>query len=731
MPNSRVSAFSRFVNWFHLHIKGEDIYKYQLPLPSPDADPPEGYFIRHDGEFYFLDEREDCQTAALEGELKRRVIERAFREALRQQGFSFKGWHGYIAYHSKTSYLKEHTDIFTAHTGFEFRIVQNWDGESDEYYLAVDPHVVFIMQANMETLVHRGSNVTRLENQSVRVAGDDAERAEGIDGFLLETVTDENRRLVCRIINARTSEQETVEASRVYLEPRPEIIRLVLLDLNIKVDVVALAREKSFLTSSAAARDRFKKTQDIVRDFLMKKAEVFPLRAGNFEISIEPDLTPVAGAGYPQSKQLPEPPILFDKSDSSAVHLQPYWGLRTFGPFTKNKTEIRLSLLGTKAGIALLRKLVSDMNRGTAIMPGGMRQFFNTKVVVVDEEQIASESVDNYVRGADALGNKNVRLPQPADVTLVHLPEETSDFELNTPYYNVKPVLLNHGIASQAVTQTALGKGQWIHANLASAIFAKARGYPWVLANNLVGFDMILGIGLSQAISKTKRAGAHPRYIGYTNVFDEQGRWMFFESTSELYDSDNREDQLADVISRAVTRFEQQRGSLPRSIAIHYYQRFSEEKMRRVNAVLEEKIGDGFRVAYITIDKSHPMRLYDIQTPDGSYPRAHYAQISEREVLLSTTGHTDLAKKRMGTPAILKITVDQHPEPFVTVDDVTNQILALTRLNYKTLTPVVGDPVTLLFSNLVAKFTAVFSETQWTGAQTAPSNKINTVMWFL
>lgn len=77
------------------------------------------------------------------------------------------------------------------------------------------------------------------------------------------------------------------------------------------------------------------------------------------------------------------------------------------------------------------------------------------------------------------------------------------------------------------------------------------------------------------------------------------------------------------------------------------------------------------------------------------------------------------------------ITIDQHPEPFVTVDDVANQVLALTRLNYKTLTPVVGDPVTLLFSNLVAKFTAVFSETQWKGAQTAMSNKINTTMWFL
>jgi len=508
MQNTRIQPFSRFVNWFHLHVKGENIYKYRLPAEG--AEPPEEYFIRHDDEYYFLEERDGCEPAALEGELGRRVIERGFREALRQQGFLFKGWHGYVAYWSKTSYLKDYNEIFTAHTGFEFRVIENWNGESDEYYLVVDPHVVFIMRASMDDLMRRGSNLTRLENQSVRVAGEDTEKSEGIDGFLLETVRAEDGRLVCRIINARTSEEETVDAGRVYLEPRPEIIRLVLLDLGIKYDVVALQREKSFLNSSAAARDRFKKTQDIVRDFLMKKAEVFPLRLGDFEVTVEPDLTPVAGAGYPQAKTLPEPPILFDKSDSSAVHLQPYWGLRTFGPFTKNKAEIRLSLLGTRAGITMLRKLVEDMNRGTSIMPGGMRQFFNTKLVVVDEEQLASESVDSYVRGADSLGSKNERRNNSAEVTLVHLSQETSDFELNTPYYNVKPVLLNHGLASQGVTQPALGKGQWIHANLASAIFAKSRGYPWVLANNLTGFDMILGLGLSQAISKTRRAGARP-----------------------------------------------------------------------------------------------------------------------------------------------------------------------------------------------------------------------------
>lgn len=252
----------------------------------------------------------------------------------------------------------------------------------------------------------------------------------------------------------------------------------MLADLGIKYDVVTLQREKSFLDSSTAAKDRFKKTQDIVRDFLLQKAKVFPIKAGCIEATIEPDLTPITGTGYPRDWQLPEPALLFDKADSSAVHLQPYWGLRTFGPFTKNKSEIRLALLGPKAGVTQLRRLVETMNRSPSIMPNGMRQFFNTKLVVVEEETITSESISNYVHGAESLGNRNVRRDSAAEVVLVHLSEETSDFELDTPYFNVKPVLLNVGLASQAVTQPSINKGQWIYANLGSAIFAKARGYP-------------------------------------------------------------------------------------------------------------------------------------------------------------------------------------------------------------------------------------------------------------
>lgn len=728
MRNIRVQPFSQYTNWFRLDVSDGAVYK--IPASMADEEPSD-YFLRHDGEYFTLECcKEGSQTVRPEGMLLRRIILHSFRDALRQKDFAFKGLHNYIAYWTTQAHPQPHSDVFSAYTaGFEFRVVEYEDNGGPKCYLVIDPHVVFVMNMSIEDLVSHGISLSKLSDFSVKVLSDEGEQVGGIDGFLVETQRQRGGEIQCRIVDIRTGVEELVEASQVYLEPRPEIIRWILQEFGSSFDVVKFQRDKSFLSSPLASKERFQKTQEIVRDYLVGRAQVFPLRVGEFTIDIDPDPVPVVGAGFPRAKQLVEPAMLFDKADSSAVHLQAYWGLRTFGPFTKNMPAIRLALLGTKSGVQILRNLAAQMNRGTRVMPGGMRQFFNTRLEVIDEEVLASDALESYIQGSEALGARSERKGN-IDVVLVHLTRRTQDFELDTPYYNVKPILLEHGLSSQMVTPPALADPQWIHANLASAIFAKAGGYPWVLATDIPDFDMILGLGLSAAISKTKRAGSRPRYIGYANVFDEQGRWMFFESTSQLYEFGKHQEQLADLVGIAVDRYEKVRGRRPYSIAIHYYKRFGGEEMGLVTKVLRDKIGD-HRTAFITVDKSHPMRLYDIQIRDGSFPRGHYAQLSDTELLLSTTGHTELARKRLGTPEVLKVSVEQSPEPFVSTDSIASQILALTRLNYKTLTPIVGEPVTLLFASLVASFTAVFSEHQWKEAKAKPSSKLDTVPWFL
>jgi hypothetical protein len=613
------------------------------------------------------------------------------------------------------------------YTGFEFRVVDYSDGEVQRIYLVLDPHIVFITNQSVADLVLRGVPPELFNGHAVKVHDLTAEQRGGIDFYLLDITRDLEGKVFCELCDARSSTKEIKDGSVVYVEPRPELLQSIIDSLGIKFQVVDFQRQKSFLASPIASRERFGKTQEIVNDFLIKREKAFPMDYHGFSIDLIGSPIPVTGSRPPLGCKLSEPAMLFDASDSSAVHLQAYWGLRNFGPYTKTLPTIRLGLLGPPNGIQALEVLIKDLNKGTRIMPGGMPQFFRTTLEIVDRENAANTSVEGRLTAAEALGS---RAQKKLDVVLVHMPHRFNEFDYNSPYYYVKPRLLEMNIPTQMITPLALSNPEWKHANIASALFAKARAHPWVLADDLTNFNLIIVVRLSQAISKTKRAGGHPRFVGFANVFDQLGRWMFFETTQTTYDVDDPEQQLAELILNAVERYARDKKVAPQSIAIHYYKRFSRTERDATVAALNQKYSKT-RIAFVTIDKSHPMRLYDTNMEDGSFPRGHFAQLSDTELLLSTTGFTDLAKKRMGTPQVLKISVGYHPAPFVELEDIAKQIFALTKLNYKTLSPTVGEPVTLLFANLVAKFTAVFSETQWKNAAVLENGIANRVPWFL
>jgi argonaute-like protein implicated in RNA metabolism and viral defense len=269
-------------------------------------------------------------------------------------------------------------------------------------------------------------------------------------------------------------------------------------------------------------------------------------------------------------------------------------------------------------------------------MPGGVGRFFRTKLVVIEKEPVESDNVDKYAGAARSLATRLEHERHGADVVLVHLNNRTPETSLDSPYFAIKPVLMEWGLPSQMVTPYALRDPQWKHVNIASAIFAKAGGLPWVLAEDIEDFDMIVGVSIGERIGTTKRAGAKPRFVSYANVFDRLGRWIFFESGVAEYQYGNHEEQLAKLVAQAARRYEELRKSPPRSIAVHYYKRFGRNEREWIISELEKQIGD-FKLALITIDDSHPMRLYDLAIHDGSFPRGHFVHLSDVEVLLSST----------------------------------------------------------------------------------------------
>ena len=281
------------------------------------------------------------------------------------------------------------------------------------------------------------------------------------------------------------------------------------------------------------------------------------------------------------------------------------------------------------------------------------------------------------------------------------------------------------------ITNATFENLKWSYLNLACAIFSKAGGIPWVLESEMKDVDLIIGISISNCVSYKHRAGNRPRYVGYVNVFDNYGRWMFFEGTATLYERGQNAQQLRELLEKAIRKFESEKGYLPKSLVIHYYKRFGSEEKKTTIDILRSILND-FYVAFVSIDDSHPMRIYDLKVDDGSFPRGKYVYLSQKTILLSTTGYTEIARKRMGTPKLLRISVDQFPDEFLTLDDIAEQVFALTKLDWATATPIVREPVTLQFSRQVTYLTAAISEQEWRSIVRPEVNIIlNRRPWFI
>jgi hypothetical protein len=655
------------------------------------------------------------------------IVERGLRERLKAKGFSFRGSKEYTAYLPKHTYNRDNSRFFALHPGFDFRVVSypTTDGSEEELLLAIDYHVVLVVTGSIADLIYAGLRPAAFDGVSARIS-DGTDRDYGID-CRVQTITETKDGLVCEVLDYRTNGIRHINAKTLFMEPKPEIIQeKVLSVIDPEFDLDGFIKAKGFLRSTTPSRDRFGKAQEIVENYLVKEA-VFPFEIGATSVDLEPRFVPVTGSSYPCQGDLEEPLLLFDRDDSSAVDGLASAGLPAFGPYTKNLPLISVALLGTPAGNKLTRDLVEALNTGTSKMPGGMPRFFKTRLKITVETICEGEDPDDYANGASVLLANLTKENRP-DLALVYLPRRTADTSSESPYFASKPVLLAEGLPSQMLTPYTINDPRWKYANIASAVFAKAGGTPWVLAKDLDDFDVIMGISIGERIATTRRTGPHPRFVSYANVFDRFGRWLFFESGTARYEFGNHAEQVATLVGQAIERFKEVNRMYPSKIAIHYFKRFGAKERELISAGLSKKNPD-IRIAFVTIDSSSPLRLYDFSTPDGSYPRGSYAKLSDTDLLLSTTGFTLLSKKRMGTPVFPKLTLWQWPDEFTSLEQIAQHVLSLTRLNYKALTPIVGEPVTMKYAALAATFMASFSEEQW--KKCVDSNSLRRVPWFL
>lgn len=706
-------------NLFAVSISGKSkVYRvdqFYLGVDDPDV-------VKKGQNSYLTLKRPNVPSALIEPDLFtiRAFLFRHFGQKLGANGFASKGW--YHWYYKEAAHPESHAGVFKIYDhAFEFRfLVQN-----NSIYVVIDPSVAITTEISIKELYEQGVPVDEL--QGFYVSRTDS--ARGIHGYLISTSATGGRShpVTCEVRNGRTFEIEKVDGTTIKPESRPEVLQKFLQLLGINKRLVELHQRLAFLHSTTPSRDRLDKTLKIAQYLATK---IFPIQFGGFKAELSTEPEPVRGEGFLRGSSVEEPQLLFDKTDTAALNATPYQGLRFHGPYEKEKPTINAVLVAPASNMQQLDRLVNELNNGVVGLPGGMGQFFRTQIKVIRQISLTTPSIEEYEQVCSELV-KSLNQSNLPDVAVIYVPKTGEDF-FNTPYYRAKAILGSVGIPTQMITDATFANLRWSYLNLGAALYAKAGAIPWVLEENLIDFDIIIGISVSNDVSFSSRMGTRRTNMGSANIFDRYGRWMFFEGTATRpFEKGQRVAQIRQLLEEALTKYKAEKKEFPKRVALHYYKKFKTEEIETILSVLRGKVGD-FQLALTNIDDTHPIRLYDTSREDGTYKRGGYVVLSDNEFLVCSTGSTDLYKRRIGTPKIVKVRVQQFPTEFTNMESVARQVLGLTKLNYATLTPLVREPASLLFANAIARLALAMSEQEWNSMVREPlSESIKRRMWFL
>jgi hypothetical protein len=375
--------------------------------------------------------------------------------------------------------------------------------------------------------------------------------------------------------------------------------------------------------------------------------------------------------------------------------------------------EHAVVLFGSKFGVSKLRNIISELNDG--ITQGNFRfslpAKFGIKLKVADE--FTNDKFGRFDLETDQFLLSNEEKHRNA-LALVYLPPH-SDL-----YYPIKAKLAHYGRVSQVISQQHFDiYAAW---NLATNIYAKLGHIPWSIGESVTfpNADIVLGF----AYSSLKHEGRVKRNIGYVNVFDKNGVWRFMQSSSTLLDFEKRLWQIPQLIRNAIIAFHAG-GTSPRIIDIHYSKRFSAVERKRTADIIREAVPDIQQINFVSIDRSHPLRIFDSNTRSLNLLRGGIIQLNSNEFLLSTAAD-DNPDSPAGRLLKLRVWSESFREPFEILP-IAYRVLAMTKLNWRSAVRETSEPVTLKYAQEIANLTNHFGLTEWTTV----NNQLSNVPWFI
>lgn len=508
---------------------------------------------------------------------------------------------------------------------------------------------------------------------------------------------------VARLFVAEQESQIPIETSQVYPRLPIRVLEALLSKRGIAFDLHSAIKKHSLSAVPNAARVRSARTLETTQ---IVSRSVFPITIGAFRMTLEPQPTPlVRDASETEglsTASLVEPTVEFGHQNESANIRE---GITKFGAYESTPKDIELVPICASSLRERMAGLIQRLKAGQFKYRGAERTFatrfsYGGIVTVPSSSETITECKRLLAEHPEWQGDQNI-----SRIFLVHTPEaEHALDDEKSPYYQVKRFLLEAGLPCQMVDTPTLQNPDWKDLNLALNITAKCGVTPWVLPGAIPDADFFVGLSYTQAGRSDLK-----KTMGYANVFNQYGRWMFYSGRSSAFDYQDRTVEFERLTKSTLERLNL---SETPSVYFHYSAKFSRDDKAAILRAARDVRPKG-TYWFVWINVHHNVRLYESRPEtDGSLARGTYVTTSPHQFYLSTTGNNPF-RKALGTPQMLEINASVlrpigAPDALPDLKALAMQILSLTKLNWASTDSLCGEPITTKYAGDIAYLTSAF-----------------------
>lgn len=401
--------------------------------------------------------------------------------------------------------------------------------------------------------------------------------------------------------------------------------------------------------------------------------------------------------------------------------LSPRDGLKRIGPFSAYKlNRINIGVVSESSIIGGAIKLVDFLINGFDSYYTGLRDIF--KVDEINGPEGYTLQIDSNEVTWDAIRNSYLQVAEslPGDgVVLFFLDDRT----LDKYYASIKALRFDYApktVRVQVIRKSTLSRIlrdpvtlKFSLLNIASSIYAKACGTPWVHDGPIIPAGIFIGIAFTRPkVLEETRMTKEVFYYGVLTVYNKFGKHLDtrvkgltievprvkkLRGTKGLYVP--KEDMIK-LLNQILAVYR------PPIVVIHKSSRFHREEKEAVEMVLGNK---GVDYVLVHVESNNPYRGFSKTVYRYNIVRGDLlvdVENNDRVILFTTgcvqEGNNLKPRTRPGTPRPLELEIEANTSPFGP-RELAEQILSLTKLDWNTTDIEIRMPITIKYASKASK----------------------------